>query len=385
MLPAILENQSYKRAFIKISKTSEAVIVSRASPSQKADVVRMIKEDDSEAITLAIGDGANDVAMIREAHIGVGLYGNEGMQAVNSSDFALGEFKMLWRLLLVHGRLFYIRNAEMILYFFYKNVVITMAHFYFAFSNGISGQTIFDSFYITFYNLMFTSWPLIIKAAFETDVNYHIDGDSIRRFYPHLYYMGAQKTVYNSSNYLSSQFFAFLDSFIVYFIPIGQQFLQEDSILNSRGKNTDLWSLSLVTFTTVYIAVTVKICSSTHWWTWVNFLFYSVFSVLVYYSYIWLSEYLSMTSQLFVAETHKSPNAFMTILFCLLFCMMVNTVYEYLKIEWFKSASDWMRIFVHEKRANQEVDEKGYIKVTEQDCKDFDEFMKPIRQHYKEE
>ena len=138
-LPIILEKPEYKRNFIKISKTCEAVIVSRASPSEKADVVRLIKEDDSEAITLAIGDGANDVAMIREAHIGVGLYGNEGMQAVNSSDVALGEFKMLWRLLLVHGRLFYLRNSKMILYFFYKNFVVTMAHFYYSFYNGLSG------------------------------------------------------------------------------------------------------------------------------------------------------------------------------------------------------------------------------------------------------
>ena len=114
--------------------------------------------------------------MIREAHIGVGLFGNEGMSAVNSSDFALGEFKMLWRLLLVHGRLFYLRNAEMVLYFFYKNFVVTMAHFFFAFMNGYSGQTIYDDYYISFYNLFFTSWPLVIKACFEQDLNYSMDG-----------------------------------------------------------------------------------------------------------------------------------------------------------------------------------------------------------------
>jgi P-type E1-E2 ATPase len=175
-LTIISADERLQRIFVKISKTCEAVIVCRVSPSQKADVVRLIKEDDSETITLAIGDGANDVSMIREAHIGIGLYGNEGMQAVNSSDFALGEFKMLWRLLLVHGRLFYLRNAEMMLYFFYKNVVLTMAHFFFAWSNGVSGQTIYDDFYISFYNLFFTSWPVMIKAIFEQDVNYLMDG-----------------------------------------------------------------------------------------------------------------------------------------------------------------------------------------------------------------
>ena len=66
---------------MRISKTCEAVVCCRVSPSQKAEVVRLIKDDDKDAITLAIGDGANDVSMIKEAHIGVGLYGNEGMRA----------------------------------------------------------------------------------------------------------------------------------------------------------------------------------------------------------------------------------------------------------------------------------------------------------------
>lgn len=91
-LKIILSNMKYKKYFLKIAKSCEAVICCRVSPSQKADVVRLIKGDDEEAITLAIGDGANDVSMIMEAHIGVGLYGNEGMRAVQSGDFALAEF-----------------------------------------------------------------------------------------------------------------------------------------------------------------------------------------------------------------------------------------------------------------------------------------------------
>ena len=89
-------------------------------------MVRLIRDDDKNLVTLAIGDGANDVSMILEAHIGIGLYGNEGMRAVQASDYALGEFKFLWRLLLVHGRMAYVRNCELILYFFYKNIVFTL-------------------------------------------------------------------------------------------------------------------------------------------------------------------------------------------------------------------------------------------------------------------
>ena len=166
-LEKILENETFKANFLKISKTAEAVICCRVSPGQKADVVALIKEDDDEVITLAIGDGANDVSMIREAHIGVGLFGNEGMSAVNSSDFALGEFRMLWRLLLVHGRLYYFRNAEMVLYFFYKNFIMTLPQFMYAFYCGYSGSTIYEDFYISFFNLAFTIFPLMVKATFE--------------------------------------------------------------------------------------------------------------------------------------------------------------------------------------------------------------------------
>ena len=188
-----MENQAFKSEFLRISKTAEAVICCRVSPSQKADVVRLIKNDDPEIITLSIGDGANDVSMIREAHIGIGLYGNEGMSAVQSSDFALGEFKFLWRLLMHHGRLCYLRNAECILYFFYKNLVLTIPHMYFAFMNGFSGMTIFDDNYISFYNLFFTSWPLVIRALFEQDINYILEGEDVKKLYPSLYYIGAKQ------------------------------------------------------------------------------------------------------------------------------------------------------------------------------------------------
>lgn len=108
-----------------MAKDCESVVCCRVTPKQKADVVKLIK-DRLNKITLAIGDGANDVNMIQAAHIGVGLYGNEGMRAVQSSDFALGEFRCLWRLLLVHGHWNYIRIAEMVLYFFYKNMIFTV-------------------------------------------------------------------------------------------------------------------------------------------------------------------------------------------------------------------------------------------------------------------
>jgi magnesium-transporting ATPase (P-type) len=99
------------------------------------------------------------------------------MSAVQACDYALPEFRMLWRLLLVHGRWNYIRIAEMILYFFYKNMLFTVPQFLFAFYCGYSGQTIFEDWYVSFYNLFFTSLPLIVRAVFEQDVYYLTKAD----------------------------------------------------------------------------------------------------------------------------------------------------------------------------------------------------------------
>ncbi len=78
-----------------------------------------------EVMTLSIGDGANDVAMIQEAHVGVGIAGEEGRQAVMSADYAIGQFRFLTRLVLVHGRWSYRRLAETIANFFYKVRLLT--------------------------------------------------------------------------------------------------------------------------------------------------------------------------------------------------------------------------------------------------------------------
>ena len=108
-----------KQKFLLLCKECRSVLCCRVSPAQKAAVVRMVKLG-LDVMTLSIGDGANDVAMIQEAHVGVGIAGEEGRQAVMSSDYAIGQFRFLTRLMLVHGRWSYRRLAECIANFFYK-------------------------------------------------------------------------------------------------------------------------------------------------------------------------------------------------------------------------------------------------------------------------
>ena len=161
-MASLLEDR-YRLRFLKIALVCDSVIVCRVTPKQKADVVRLIKNN-TDKITLAIGDGANDVNMIQEAHIGVGPYGNEGLRAVQASDYALAEFRFLRKLILVHGRWSYIRISELILYFFYKNIIYTFPQFIFSWFSLHSGMTCFDDWYMFMYNSLFTMAPLFVKA-----------------------------------------------------------------------------------------------------------------------------------------------------------------------------------------------------------------------------
>lgn len=101
----------------------DVVVACRVSPKQKGDIVKMIRQRFPTKMTLAVGDGANDVGMIREAHVGVGIAGREGMQAARSSDYAIGKFKFLRPLLFLHGREAYRRVSFLVCYSFYKNVL----------------------------------------------------------------------------------------------------------------------------------------------------------------------------------------------------------------------------------------------------------------------
>lgn len=143
--------------------------------------------DDKSALTLAIGDGANDVSMIKEAHVGVGIFGNEGNRAVQASDFALPEFRMLRRLLLYHGRARYISISKFILYFFYKNAVVSMPQFFFAYFNAYSAMVVFDEYYIQGFNTLFTSIPPGALAVIWWDIAVDIDGPQYDELLPKLY------------------------------------------------------------------------------------------------------------------------------------------------------------------------------------------------------
>ncbi|GAW03664.1 phospholipid-translocating P-type ATPase [Lentinula edodes] len=159
-------DENNKDLLLRLAMLCEGVICCRVSPLQKALVVKLVK-DGLGAMTLAIGDGANDVSMIQAADVGVGISGEEGLQAVNSSDYAIAQFRFLKRLLLVHGHWSYARNGNMILNFFYKNIVCIGVLWWFQIYDAWSSAYAFEYTYLLFWNSFWTIAPVIAIGIFD--------------------------------------------------------------------------------------------------------------------------------------------------------------------------------------------------------------------------
>ncbi|NXW85195.1 AT10D ATPase, partial [Alopecoenas beccarii] len=166
-------HDSLQNIFLELTEKCRAVVCCRATPLQKSVLVRLVRNK-LKAMTLAVGDGANDVSMIQVADTGVGISGQEGMQAVMASDFAVSQFRHLRKLLLVHGHWCYTRLTNMVLYFFYKNVAYVNLLFWYQFFCGFSGTSMTDYWILILFNLLFTSVPPIIYGVLDKDVSAEI-------------------------------------------------------------------------------------------------------------------------------------------------------------------------------------------------------------------
>ncbi|KAK1306357.1 Phospholipid-transporting ATPase 2 [Acorus calamus] len=152
----------YHEAFTELAVLSRTAICCRVTPSQKAQLVGLLKS--CEYRTLAIGDGGNDVRMIQQADIGVGISGREGMQAARAADYSIGKFRFLKRLILVHGRYSYNRTAFLSQYSFYKSLLICFIQIFFSFISGVSGTSLFNSVSLMAYNVFYTSIPVLMSV-----------------------------------------------------------------------------------------------------------------------------------------------------------------------------------------------------------------------------
>ncbi|KAF1396631.1 Phospholipid-transporting ATPase FetA, partial [Spheniscus magellanicus] len=324
----------------------KVVICCRVTPLQKAQVVELVKKY-KKAVTLAIGDGANDVSMIKTAHIGVGISGQEGMQAVLSSDFSFAQFRYLQRLLLVHGRWSYIRMCKFLKYFFYKNFAFTLVHFWYGFFSGFSAQTVYDEWFITLYNLVYTSLPVLGMSLFDQDVD-----DRWSMLFPQLYVPGQQNVYFNKIMFVKCMLQGIYSSLILFFIPYGAMY----NTMRSDGKAiADYQSFALMAQTCLLIVVSVQIGLDTSYWTVVNqFFIWGSLSVYFAITFTMYSDgmYLIFTASFpFVGtarNTLSQPNVWLAIFLSITLCVLPVVGFRFLKAQLKPTPSDKVLLKIKE-------------------------------------
>ncbi|XP_047019641.1 phospholipid-transporting ATPase IF isoform X2 [Helicoverpa zea] len=249
----------YAPAFAEIAVNCHAVLCCRLSPIQKAKIVKLIKNSPSRPITAAIGDGANDISMIQEAHVGFGILGREGHQAGRSADFAITKFSMIKKMLLVMGHWYYQRLATLIQYFFYKNLVLGNIMFLFQIHTVFSTQSIFDSMYLTFYNLVFTSVPVLVLSVTEQRWP-----ASLLASNPILYRDISRNRLMSWQYFVAWCLSATYHSLVVYWFAYA---VIQYSVISIDGRPVDLWCFGAIIFHMMTIVVNLKLWLQTRYHT----------------------------------------------------------------------------------------------------------------------
>ena len=349
-----MQNPSYKDLLFYIITNCSAVIVHRATPSQKSDIVNLIRERTDET-TLAIGDGGNDVAMIKAAHIGIGIYGKEGYQAASNSDYAIGEFKHLWRLMFVHGRWNGIRITYFAYFFYYKNILFALCQMYFAINNGFSGQTMFDDNYLLLYNTIITAVPIVVYALLHQDLNPK-SHPIILKFMYFLYYETSIYELFNLFHYFIWIFYAFLHSAMIYYVSM---YLSNTmGTYESDGKQSGFWLTSLIQYTCVIFLQIAILFTDNGMWNWVISVLYWFFGIIFYFP-LFILVYDTMNLCYFshyVILFLNRGEFWIMLLFCIVSCYLTiylyNSVYRLIRPSFRKSI---LEVSSHFRKPGKEI------------------------------
>uniref|UniRef100_A0A0D9VTJ5 Phospholipid-transporting ATPase n=1 Tax=Leersia perrieri TaxID=77586 RepID=A0A0D9VTJ5_9ORYZ len=231
----------------EVAIACDVVLCCRVAPLQKAGIVDLIKKRTSD-MTLAIGDGANDVSMIQMADVGIGISGQEGRQAVMASDFAMGQFRFLVPLLLVHGHWNYQRMGYMILYNFYRNATFVFVLFWYVLHTGFTLTTAITEWSSVLYSVIYTAVPTIVVAILDKDL-----GRRTLLKYPQLYGAGQREESYNLRLFIFFMIDSIWQSLAVFFIPY---LAYRKSTIDSASLG-DLWTLAVVILVNIHLAMDV--------------------------------------------------------------------------------------------------------------------------------
>lgn len=338
-LSQVNANDALRKLFLSLTIGVDTVICCRASPSQKASLVHSIRSKVKNAVTLAIGDGANDIAMIQEAHVGIGITGKEGLQASRTSDYSIAQFRFLAKLLLVHGRWNYIRICKYTLGTFWKEMFFYLTQALFQRMNGYTATSLFESWSLSMFNTLFTSLPVIFMGIFEQDLS-----APTLMAVPELYQsLGPINAGFNIPLYLSWVAMAVSQAAIVFFLMLGlygQALFTLDNGLFAMGDLTftacvivivakiQFWELHNKTYTCV-VAMFLSIGG---WFLW-NLILSSVYSNNVIYN----------VKDGFMQRFGRNALWWLTLFLVITACWVLEIIVKTIKCTWMPSDADCFR------------------------------------------
>lgn len=316
-------SDSLRIKFLLLCKQCRAVLCCRVSPAQKASVVKLVKET-LDVMTLAIGDGSNDVAMIQAANVGVGIAGEEGTQAVMSSDYAIGQFRYLARLVLVHGRWSYKRLSEMIPCFFYKNVVFTFTLFWYGIYDNFDGTYLFEYTYLMFYNLAFTSLPVIFLGIFDQDVDDHIS-----LLVPQLYKTGILRSEWNVEKFYWYMVDGFYQSVISFFYPYFLYY--KSGVISNIGLQLDhRFYMGALVASIAIVSCNSYVMLRQYRWDWLSSLINFISTMILFaWTGIWSSAQGSGEFYKVAARMYGAPAFWACFFIGFLMCVLPRFAYDF--------------------------------------------------------
>ncbi|VUC24232.1 unnamed protein product [Clonostachys rosea] len=166
--------------FISVAVLLPTVVACRCSPTQKADVAKLIREYTKKRVC-CIGDGGNDVSMIQAADVGVGIVGKEGRQASLAADFSIDQFYHLVKLLVWHGRNSYKRSAKLAQFVIHRGLIIAVCQTVFSIARKFEPEGLYKDWLLVGYATVYTAAP-VLSLVLDKDVD-----ENLANLYPELY------------------------------------------------------------------------------------------------------------------------------------------------------------------------------------------------------
>ncbi|CDJ64673.1 adenylate and guanylate cyclase catalytic domain-containing protein, putative [Eimeria necatrix] len=259
-LAAFLNHPDLQTCFLNMACCCDVVVAARVTPTQKADMVRLVKKRlTPQPITLAIGDGSNDVPMLQEASVGVAIRTERGTSVAGFADFAISEFRFLQRLLFVHGRLNFLRISKVILWTFFKSILLSFPVFLFQPSAFWSAVELFDPVLYMLANFLWTVLPAIVYSFSEQDLPEHLL-PSI----PVLYTLGRRRLYFNGFTFSFWTVEGIIYSLLTYYIL---QAAWMDSNAIPGGQTMGFFSFGAILLFGLIIQSNLRMLMETHLWT----------------------------------------------------------------------------------------------------------------------